>query len=350
MLFLGDFIYVDVPIRHGSDVTAYRREYRQVYASPQWPLVSLVGLQDTSSTFLKAYNLPWLHVYDDHEIANDWNANTTGVYPAAFDPFSHYHIAANPPAYPKPSSHRFSPSVPSETTYFAFTQGLASFFMLDSRRFRSQPNTPSSTMLGAEQLQDLLNWLADTPPAGVRWKFVISSVPFTKNWRVNSQDTWGGYLVERSKVLEAMWSVNPRSARHGPGTGVVILSGDRHEFAATAFPPPTNESRWSPASTIHEFSASPLNMFYLPIRTYREDSVNEAQSTRERDVCIKYIPEGNSKIGSVEIEPSTGSAQSLLRYKIFVDGRETWSHILLSPQRAGPKGNNIEPWNEGVWA
>jgi len=58
MLFLGDFIYIDVPMRHGSDRETYRREYRQIYASPDWP--------DT------AKELPWIHVYDDHEVANDW--------------------------------------------------------------------------------------------------------------------------------------------------------------------------------------------------------------------------------------------------------------------------------------
>lgn len=42
MLFLGDFIYVDVPRRHGTSVEDYRRAYRQVYASPDWPSVSRV--------------------------------------------------------------------------------------------------------------------------------------------------------------------------------------------------------------------------------------------------------------------------------------------------------------------
>jgi len=69
MLFLGDFIYIDVPRRFGTSEEDYRREYRQVYASPDWPLVG--------------QNLSWIHVIDDHEIANDWDRNTTGVYNAA---------------------------------------------------------------------------------------------------------------------------------------------------------------------------------------------------------------------------------------------------------------------------
>lgn len=39
MLFLGDFIYADVPKRFGTAVEDYRREYRQVYNSPEWPAV-----------------------------------------------------------------------------------------------------------------------------------------------------------------------------------------------------------------------------------------------------------------------------------------------------------------------
>lgn len=167
MLFLGDFIYIDVPRRLGaSTVEDYRREYRQIYSSPDWPVAS----QD----------LPWIHVYDDHEIANDWDKNTTGYFSAANDPYQHYHIAANPPPHRKGE------------TYFSFTSGPAAFFMLDTRRYRS-PNdgtdgwdVNSKTMLGQTQLSDLLAWLKQPEPSGVRWKVVVSSVPFTKNW-------WYGY-------------------------------------------------------------------------------------------------------------------------------------------------------------
>lgn len=52
MLFLGDWIYIDVPRRPGTDVESYRAQYRQVYASPDW--------LDTNN------DLPWIHVFDDH--------------------------------------------------------------------------------------------------------------------------------------------------------------------------------------------------------------------------------------------------------------------------------------------
>lgn len=252
MLFLGDFIYVDVPFRQGSDKEAYRREYRQVYASPDWHGAS--------------ERLPWIHVLDDHEIANDWHGNTTGIYTAAVDPWQHYHVSVNPPR------------VRSDETYFTFTQGPATFFLMDTRRYRSfnvhaNYSDPSKTMLGKTQLEELLLFLRSPVPSGVRWKFVISSVPFTKNWRFGEEDVWGGFLVERRKILETMWDIGSQG-----DIGVVVLSGDRHEFAATAFPPPEGD-KWPHSATVHEFSTSPLSMFYLPTRTYKQND--------DEDICLK---------------------------------------------------------------
>ncbi len=197
----------------------------------------------------------------------------------------------------------------------------------------------------------------------MRWKVVVSSVPFTKNWWFGAQDTWRGYLGERQIILEAMWDVGLKG-----GTGVIVLSGDRHEFAATAFPPPpdgkeeiiglgpigivanarndpilapisaglrTRRKRWPLSATVHEFSASPLSMFYLPIRTYTESSTSEDYLS---DVCIKYIPDGNSKFGAVSISSPATSDQSILHYRLFVDGVEAWSYTVTTPPDVGGGG------------
>lgn len=275
MLFLGDFIYIDVPKRFGTTIEDYRRPYRQVYNSPDWPAVG--------------QNLSWIHVIDDHEITNDFDSNPSSspstaigsdeadekpVYKAAIEPWYNYQGSTNPPLasergfYNKPREH---------ATYFEFTQGPASFFMLDTRRYRDSSDisadAPGKTMLGKQQLDDFLAWLEKPVPRGVKWKIVASSVPFTKNWRVNGLDTWAGFLEERQKVLEAMWDVGLKG-----GVGVVVVSGDRHEFAATAFPPPRG-GRWPISSTVHEYSTSPLSQFYLPVKTYKQ--------TDEEDVMIK---------------------------------------------------------------
>lgn len=259
MLFLGDFVYADVPKFWGEEAADYRQKYRAVYASPEWPQVGK--------------NLSWIHVLDDHEIKNDWDNNQTGLYEAAVDPWHHYHTSVNPPAVKSAGLGTTRGGV----TWYEFTQGPASFFMLDTRSYRSNnfisDSDDQKTMLGPNQLVDLLAYLQRPEPRGVQWKIIASSVPFTKNWPVNRQDTWGGFLVERQKILEAMWDAAAK------GYGVVVLSGDRHEFAATKFPPPAN-STWEDAATVYEFSASPLSQFYSPIPTYKQ--------TDDEDVKIKY--------------------------------------------------------------
>ncbi|CAG5159121.1 uncharacterized protein ALTATR162_LOCUS5423 [Alternaria atra] len=309
MLFLGDFIYVDVPHRQGNDAETYRREYRQVYSSPSWPAVS--------------ENLPWIHVIDDHEIHNDWNSNMTGVAVPAYDAFTHYNAAPNPPP------HREG------VTYFSFTQGPAEFFLLDTRRYRTpaskDASDPSKTMLGAQQLSDLLAWIHKVPPPGVHWKFIVTGTPFTKNWQFGSEDTWGGHLYERRRILEAAWDL---SSTHD--IGVVVLSGDRHEFAATSFPPP-KDGKWPTSATVHEFSTSPLSMFYLPFRTYKE--------TDDEDVCLKYLPDGNSKFGAVEITTPEHGEQSFVNYRLFIDGNEAWTHSISTP----PGRSGSHRAKDAVW-
>jgi alkaline phosphatase D len=293
MMFLGDFIYIDVPNRLGVSPETYRAEYRRVYASPSWPAAS--------------NELPWLHVIDDHEIANDWDGNTTGLYQAAADPWHHYQVAVNPPA-PQPGA-----------TFFTFTQGPMSVFMLDTRRYRT-PESKNATdatksMLGADQLAHLLKWINTPPPHGVRWKTIVSSVPLTKNWRFGDTDTWGTYLHERSIILEAMWS-----ASLAQGVGMLVISGDRHEFAATRIVDETGQHK----GEVMEFSVSPLNMFYLPFRTYKQKD--------EEDQEVKYIPYGNSKFGAMQFSESEGEA--ILNFTLFVDGKEAYTQSVVAPSKS----------------
>lgn len=73
MLFLGDFIYADVPIYFGSTKDAYQRLYRRNYASPSFrriyehirTCVYFIHNSPRSSQEV----LAMLHVYDDHEVS-----------------------------------------------------------------------------------------------------------------------------------------------------------------------------------------------------------------------------------------------------------------------------------------
>jgi alkaline phosphatase D len=353
MLFLGDFIYVDVPLRLSSSISHYRAEYRRVYASPSW---SLPGIS----------SVPWLHTLDDHEIANDWaGGNETEPFPAAADPFMHYHVSVNPPTPPGTSESEVE-----NTTFFQFSRGPAEFFLLDTRRYRTAPepasrfthtakpisssSAPQSTswfglsntsspsythphsMLGPTQLSALLTYLATPSPPHIHWKIVTSSVPLTKNWRFGTSDTWGGFPTERQIVLDAM-----HAAEAHLGIRVVVLSGDRHEFGAVRFPVRvgnrTEEEKYDPTPQAgpHEFSVGPLSMFYLPIRTFRQ--------VDGQDVTIKYLPDGNSKVGVVELENLKGGGvqRSQLRYTLWVDGVVGWEYLLTSP------GVGFEGYREG---
>ncbi|KAL2825915.1 PhoD-like phosphatase-domain-containing protein [Aspergillus cavernicola] len=310
MLFLGDFIYIDVPQRFGSSVAHYRSEYRRIYSSPSWTWT--------------AANLPWIHTLDDHEIANDWNhGNTTPPYPAAIDPYLHYHASINPPAPDTETSN-------TKSSYTSFTNGPASFFLLDTRSYRSPAD---ETILGKLQLSALLSFLSAPEPSHIRWKIISSSVPFTRNWHAGTADTWGGFLSERAIVFDAM-----RSAQRTLGIRIVMLSGDRHEFAATHFPPlppppsfpPHNPPTEEPPKTnenqdLIEFCTGPLNMFYLPIRTYYQSGPD--------DVPIKYLPDGNTKFGLVQIEDGLVNSvpSSLLTYTLYIDESVVWKYRLSVP-------------------
>ncbi|OHF04079.1 PhoD-like phosphatase [Colletotrichum orchidophilum] len=279
MLFLGDFIYIDLPVALGWTPEHYTTAYRQVYASPSWS----PALRST----------PWLHAYDDHEIINDWAANETGLYQSAMRPYWSYQGHANPP----------SPFGVGKTHY-TFRRGDVSFFVLDTRRYRSAENMddgPGKTMLGAAQLDDLREWLETE----TLWKVVVSSVPFTRNWRgPDAADSWSGYLWERDVILDQMRQTD----------GVIILSGDRHEHATTIFPPTTDEG----GKSVIEFSTSPLNQFYEPFDRFH-------RQIEDTDVSVYSHPWGNSKFGRVSFDTSE-EGRWRVDYELVVDGRKVWNY------------------------
>ena len=117
----------------------------------------------------------------------------------------------------------------------------------------------------------------------------MTSVPFTSLWQHDARwDSWAAYPFEKAALLNAMH----------PVPNVILLSGDRHEFAAVKF---TSERN---ASDILEISTSPLSMFYIPfVRTLRMQSDEIALRVREngppeeipREQVLKYLPLGNHK-------------------------------------------------------
>ncbi|KAJ7484337.1 PhoD-like phosphatase-domain-containing protein [Mycena latifolia] len=290
ILFLGDFIYSDLPIQIGPLTTKYYRQlYRQIYASPSWTRT----LRD----------LPWIHVFDDHELINDYypemaDGELTGCAractPRAMDPFEHYQRAANPPRADRNA----------RKTYTQFRRGDVSFFILDTRSYRATPPAKASggagrrTMLGAEQLDELLRWIG----AEEGWKVVVSGVPMTRNWSEggDEMDSWAGYLEERELIFQALWRVG----------GGIIVSGDRHEHATVKFAPPP---AYPESHTIVEFSTSPLSFFYQP---FLRDYVSH-------DETIFNLPQGSSKFGRLTFDSSIEERWTI-GFDLVVDGKDTW--------------------------
>lgn len=133
------------------------------------------------------------------------------------------------------------------------------------------------------------------------FKFIVSSVPFTSLWQFDAQaDSWAAYPEEKALLLRQFQSV----------PNVIILSGDRHEFAAIEFNGPES---WS--HTVLEISCSPFSMFSIPmIRTLKMASDAHVERRRlhvtniegvetatlqselvPEEKVLRYIPDGNHK-------------------------------------------------------
>jgi alkaline phosphatase D len=154
------------------------------------------------------------HVHDDHDISNDYDqGEETSIYKNATQPFNVYHRDANPPP------------VHPDVNYFIMDYGDTSFFYLDTRRYRTSnfaTDGPEKSMLGQRQLVDLLKWLRKCEKDRVTWKFIVSSVPMTNNWKGpdGQRDTWGGFMHERGIILDAIQDIS----------NVVVISGVFSQF------------------------------------------------------------------------------------------------------------------------
>ncbi|KAI0781324.1 PhoD-like phosphatase-domain-containing protein [Trametes elegans] len=313
MVFMGDFIYADVPTYFGDDKEAYQRLYRRNYNSP---------------SFRKVYEqLPIIHTYDDHEIINNYAGKGNDSLPPfknASNAFELYNAEAN-----------YDPTDEGEY-YFDFRYGDAAFFVMDTRRYRSDIHSddPSShSMLGDKQLAALYNWLGKVNNTAV-FKFVVSSVPFTALWTYEAlEDTWAAFPYEKSALLAAFQSV----------PNVIVLSGDRHEFAAIEF------DSGDSGHNVVEISTSPMSMFYVPfIRTLKPRSEEVVNKTREevvvledgstevvkhveevpRERVLKYIAEGNYKWATLEVD-TRDYDHPVVRVEIMIDGKPAYHLEIL---------------------
>ncbi|GAA6049009.1 hypothetical protein JCM3770_005437 [Rhodotorula araucariae] len=289
MVFLGDFIYADVPWYAGNGVEHYHKRYRQTFASPEVRAL--------------AEKVPMVNIFDDHEILNDYSSNVSSpAYAPAMQAYQDYVGAAN-----------YDPHEPG-VHYYDFRVGDSAFFVWDTRSYRSdnaKDDDERKTMLGDKQREAFFDW-ATRVNQTVTWKFIVSSVPVMSLWS-HGEDTWGAFLTERDAILDVL--------EHVPN--VIVLSGDRHEFAAASL-----------RTTVTEFSTSPFNMFYLPVRTL---SQKHSRGATGEDTLLQYLPDGNSKVTTFEVDTRV-SNKPVVRVRVWIDGDEAWAVDVLGqplPRRAG---------------
>jgi alkaline phosphatase D len=102
-------------------------------------------------------------------------------------------------------------------------------------------------------------------------------------------------------------------------------------------------------SEVIEVSVSPLNQFYIPIRTYH---------TSDTDQEMAYFPDGNEKYAIYTID-TTDPEQPLLEVQIKIHGGTVWKHVfkgkkvgrreLISLERGRTLFERIWEWIERAW-
>lgn len=198
-LALGDFPYAD-----GDPGATTLAEYRTKHAVVR----SIPALDGFIARF------PIYGVWDDHEIANDWDGATSASRVQNGVKAWHEWWAVKPHA-----------SAPPSAIYRSVRYGSTlEIFLLDTRSQRpanSLAQSPTKSMLGAAQKAWLLQALAAST---ARFKLIVTSVPL--RYGTTGNDHWEGYKDERKQILDAALAT----------TGVFFITADQHWHAAHAHP------------------------------------------------------------------------------------------------------------------
>ncbi|MGH3756523.1 alkaline phosphatase D family protein [Actinophytocola sp.] len=228
VLFLGDYMYEKqsgrdtvrgyVDFDEVDKLDEYRLRYAQTKLDP--------GLKAAHAV------APWLTVYDDHELANNWWGGQSG-WP---DDRKSASFRAYWENMPLPKSMK--PTGPSIPLYRRVGWGtLARFHMMDTRqhRWEQAPNgdcdeihRTDRTLTGAAQEQWLLDGLA---AGGSKWDLLGQQVFFagrdgdgeTGSCDV-SEDAWDGYHASRQRIAQGWLDRQVRNP--------VVLTGDVHRHWA----------------------------------------------------------------------------------------------------------------------
>ncbi|WP_242886213.1 alkaline phosphatase D family protein [Actinomadura litoris] len=187
---------------------------------------------------------PWLVVFDDHEVENNWADDVPEDGSDTPDPadFAKRRAAAFQAYYENmPLRRRSVPRGPNIQIYRRIQWGkLANFHMLDTRQFRDDQacgdgnkvcdaaNDPKRSITGEQQEK----WLIDGfRRSEARWDILGQQVFFAQRdsdagpLKKTSQDAWDGYVASRDRITKGWVDAEVRNA--------VVLTGDVHAHWAS---------------------------------------------------------------------------------------------------------------------
>ncbi|KAF9646868.1 hypothetical protein BDM02DRAFT_3118064 [Thelephora ganbajun] len=201
MLFLGDFVYVDVPYYFGGDLNAYRRNYQS--PSPRRVYERLRGLQVFAFYLLLIPKSAIFFTYDDHEFVNN---------------------CAGP-------SRDHGPCMGGSRAFLEYNARA-------KHRSTLEVEAANRSTLGIARLGTFLRRLSEVRPA-------LRTNRFTLRTHDAAVDSWAACTAAKTSILDTIATV----------PDVIILSGDRHEFALVEFNHPG-----STGHRVFEISTNPLSM------------------------------------------------------------------------------------------
>lgn len=242
VVFLGDYIYEyglrpnevrqsDVParltyptLRETVTLDQYRDQYATFKADP-----------DLQASHASA---PWISTIDDHEVADNWAADSPKMTRAAYNEFLirranafRAHWEHMPLRIPRP------PTGPDLQIYRRLAFGdLIEFNVLDTRQYRSKVveqsspdwHDPSRSLPGAEQEKWLLDGLGRSTR---RWNIIAQQNAIAQLDSMSGDgqgfgmDRWDGYPASRDRIL---------AGAHERGVNnLVSIGGDLHRSIAS---------------------------------------------------------------------------------------------------------------------
>ncbi|WP_354701161.1 hydrolase [Paraconexibacter sp. AEG42_29] len=160
---------------------------------------------------------PWIHTWDDHEVANDYTDNAPA--PSALQKAAGYRV-----------SFEWMPrmTMPSERYRVYGNRGLGRMcdvFLLDLRQYRTGEGDGQPRRIAGRAQLDALK--AHLTASRARWKIVGTPVqlsPLEIAGQPLNPDAWDGFVDERKELLDHIAA--------GGISNVVFLTGDIHVFMA----------------------------------------------------------------------------------------------------------------------